>query len=46
MLLSRQKPIARSADAWWPGGRRRHEGDVALSLRQGVHCGQPASGGK
>ncbi len=34
MLLNRQKPIARSASAWWPGGRTQAiAGPAAASAR-------------
>ena len=36
-LLNRQKPIARSASAWWPGGRTRRTRGRALPVEHALH---------
>ena len=43
-LLSRQKPIARSATAWWPGRPHRAERGVAVAALERVDRLEPAAG--
>ena len=38
MLLNRQKPIARSRSAWWPGGRTSaNAGSMAEHVLDSLH---------
>ena len=41
-LLRRQKPMARSASAWWPGRPGGHEGEARASLDQASTATRPA----